>query len=315
MRQFKENKTMKRLLTLLSFVALTISETVTGQQVPDTDYNPLIESPAYTSGRGPVVFIDEGHFNFHTKDGRYLPFARLLEKDGYRTEGYRGAFEARKLKKGSILVISNALNEADTAIWRRPGLPAFTPEETETVRRWVKKGGALFLIADHMPMGGAAKGLAVTFGFGFTDGFAVDTTWSGAAYFSRDAGTLSGNIITNGRNPSERVDSVVTFTGQAFTIPDDASSILQFGKNAILLVPDTTMVINRTTPRINIENWSQVAFKKYGRGRVVVSGEAAMFSAQLAGPHKNRMGMNSPYAKENYQLLLNIIHWLDELME
>ena len=40
-------------------------------------------------------------------------------------------------------------------------------------------------------------------------------------------------------------------------------------------------------------------------------GEAAMFSAQLAGPNKIRVGMNSDYAGENYKLLLNIIHWLD----
>jgi hypothetical protein len=40
-------------------------------------------------------------------------------------------------------------------------------------------------------------------------------------------------------------------------------------------------------------------------------GEAAMFSAQLAGPQKRKVGMNDELAKQNYQLLLNIIHWLD----
>jgi hypothetical protein len=38
---------------------------------------------------------------------------------------------------------------------------------------------------------------------------------------------------------------------------------------------------------------------------------AAMFTAQLAGPSKTQVGMNSDYAGENYKLLLNIIHWLD----
>ena len=50
---------------------------------------------------------------------------------------------------------------------------------------------------------------------------------------------------------------------------------------------------------------------KFGKGRVVAFGEAAMFSAQLAGSEKRKMGMNNPIAAENYRLLLNIIHWLD----
>ena len=48
---------------------------------------------------------------------------------------------------------------------------------------------------------------------------------------------------------------------------------------------------------------------KVGRGRVAVFGEAAMFSAQLAGP-KQPMGMNAPQAEQNHQLLLNVMHWL-----
>ncbi len=50
---------------------------------------------------------------------------------------------------------------------------------------------------------------------------------------------------------------------------------------------------------------------EYGKGRIVVFGEAATFSAQLAGEQKSKMGMNNPQAKQNPQLLLNIIHWLD----
>jgi hypothetical protein len=42
-----------------------------------------------------------------------------------------------------------------------------------------------------------------------------------------------------------------------------------------------------------------------------VFGEAAMFSAQLAGEQQGKMGMNNDLAKENPQFLLNIIHWLD----
>ncbi|MBE0667303.1 MAG: hypothetical protein IH593_06455 [Bacteroidales bacterium] len=306
---------MKKIVSLAAFITLVVSATVSGQQVADTLYKPEIVTPAYAVGKGPVVLIDEGHFNFHTRDGRYLPFARLLERDGYITRGYIDAFELSKLKEARILVISNALNEANLTRWYKPVLPAFTAREVETVRSWVRNGGSLFLIADHMPMGGAAYDMAAAFGFEFTDGFAVDTTRSGPAFFHRATGTLSDNVITNGRNPSEKVDTVASFTGQAFPVPDDATSILQFNDRYTLLLSDTAWGFDSTTRYKNIEHWSQLAYKKYGKGRVVVSGEAAMFSAQLAGPQQYRAGMNSPVARENYRLLLNIIHWLDGKME
>jgi hypothetical protein len=47
-----------------------------------------------------------------------------------------------------------------------------------------------------------------------------------------------------------------------------------------------------------------------GRGRVAVFGEAAMFTAQLAGPERTPVGMNDPAAARNAQLLLNLMRWL-----
>jgi hypothetical protein len=38
-------------------------------------------------------------------------------------------------------------------------------------------------------------------------------------------------------------------------------------------------------------------------------GEAAMLSAQIAGPQRQPMGMNVP-GSDNKQLALNIMHWL-----
>jgi hypothetical protein len=258
-----------------------------------------------------VVFIDEGHWNFHTKNDRYLPFAMLLERDGYRTEGYCGPFEVEKLNKGNILVISNALNQVNVENWYKPVFSAFTDEEIETVRKWIEDGGSLFLIADHMPMGGAAEKMAAAFGFGFSDGFALDTARGGPALFTRADGTLAGNIITDGRNAEESVDTIWSFTGQAFTIPEGASPVLTFNDRYRLLLTDTAWVFNERTIFKPVTGCSQLAFMQYGKGRVVMSGEAAMFTAQLAGPQQLPAGMNSPYARRNYLLLLNIIHWLD----
>jgi carotenoid cleavage dioxygenase-like enzyme len=89
------------------------------------------------------------------------------------------------LKGIRILVIANALNKINIENWYIPTPSAFTVKEIETVRKWVKEGGSLFLIADHMPMGGAAAELAAAFGFHFTNGFAADTARRGNDYFTR----------------------------------------------------------------------------------------------------------------------------------
>jgi hypothetical protein len=281
------------------------------QQVADTSYNPVISQPEYPMGKGPVVLIDEGHNNFHTAGGRYLPFARLLRADGYVIKGFTGQFNKPDLKKAGILVIANALNSLNVKNWFIPTPSAFTDPEIKIVKSWVRAGGSLFLIADHMPMGGAAYGLASAFGFEFTNGFAADTSAPGTAFFYRKDNTLLPSSITDGRNSAESVTKAVTFTGQAFMLPPGAVNILRFDERYLLLETDTAWVFDSHTRYTPIKNWSQGAYMKYGKGRLVFFGEAAMFTAQLSGPSKARVGMNSDFAEDNYKLLLNIIHWLD----
>ena len=303
-----------RPFVLISFLVL-IYANLYSQQVADTTFSPEIPKPEYAIGKGPVVLIDEGHNNFHTVDGRYLPFARLLRADGYLVKGYPGEFKTPQLKNARILVIANALNKINIQNWYIPTPSAFTAEEIEVLRKWVEAGGSLFLIADHMPMGGAAAELADAFGFGFTNGFAADTTKPGVAYFYRKDNTLLSCNITNGRNTGESVNKVVTFTGQAFKTPASATTILRFDERYLLLESDTAWVFDSRTKYTPINGWAQGAYMKYGKGRLVMFGEAAMFTAQLAGASKAKVGMNSEYAEENYKLLLNIIHWLDGKIE
>ncbi len=46
------------------------------QQVVDSTFDTSVARPAYTRGTDPVVAIDEAHYNFHTRSGRYLTIAR-----------------------------------------------------------------------------------------------------------------------------------------------------------------------------------------------------------------------------------------------
>ena len=269
---------------LILFFALILPNWLFSQQIADTTYNPIIINPEYEVGKGPVVFIDEGHHNFHTKNGRYKACSNLLERDGYQVIEYTGVFKKSELSKGKILVISNALNEINVEDWFLPTPSAFTKSEIEAVKKWVYDGGSLFLIADHMPMAGAAKDLAAE--FEFTNGFVFDTISRGPAYFNLKESTLTESVITKGRNTSESVEQIASFTGQAFKIPADAIPILTFNMNYVNMLPDTAWVFNDQTTKFNVKGWSQGAYKKHGKGKIVVFGEAAMFTAQIAGPKK-----------------------------
>jgi len=176
--------------SLLFLTLLLLPTWLLSQQISDTTYHPIIANPQYGLGKGSVVFIDEGHHNFHTKNGRYWAFSNLLQRDGYVVKGYTGEFSKEKLQKGKILVIANALNEKNVKDWFLPTPSAFTKSEIDVVNKWVNDGGSLFLIADHMPMAGAAKELAAEFGFEFSNGFALDTISNGPSIFNLKEKTL-----------------------------------------------------------------------------------------------------------------------------
>ncbi len=273
------------------------------QQISDPDFNPPIFNPAYPPGEGSKIYIDEAHNNFHTMDGRYKPFADLLSRDGYIIQPLKDTIEINTLEQVDILVISNPLNIKNTQDWTLPTPSAFTEDEIKNIVKWIEEGGSLFLIADHMPFPGAAGELAAAFGFELNNGFAYDTvTGGGPDLFTLKDGTLNDNFITNGRSEQEKVDSIYSFTGEAFQIPEDATPVLILNDNFISLMPDTAWNFKDDTPQISVAGWSQGAVKKFGKGKIAIWGEAAMFSAQIAGEQKVKVGMNAPKAKYNYQL-------------
>ncbi len=284
------------------------------QQVADTSFVLPVQRPAFVAGAGPVVVVDEAHYNFHTADGRYRPFADLLRRDGYVVGGSREAFTAASLRGVQILVIANALAERNLTDWSLPTPSAFTADEIAAVRDWVQGGGALLLIADHMPFGGAATDLAAAFGARYSNAFAFNGgPGRGLLVFRRSDGSLRAHPITDGRAASEHLDSVATFTGQAFTADGDA--LLVVGPAVISLLPQRAWEFTRDTPHESAAGRLQGSVRRFGAGRVAFFGEAAMFSAQLAGPARAPMGMNAPVAGQNAQFVLNIMHWLSGLLD
>ena len=284
---------------ILAALLLFCASLAAAQQVPDTSFQPVITNPAFAPDKGPVVLLDEAHFNFHTAAGRYLPFADLLRRDGYVVTASTKPFTSELLRAGSVLVISNALNERNQTDWKPPIPPAFTQAEVDTVRNWVSAGGALLLIADHTPFSKAAEDLGKAFGIRFLDGGVVSKRHVGPMIFRKSDGTLKDHPITR------RIEEVATFTGSSFEIDTRVGEpLLVFGSDAYSMTEPNDPHAVQVTGRL------QGAVLPFGKGKVAVFGEAAMFSAQLAGPNKAPMGMNAPVAKQNSQFLLNVIHWL-----
>ena len=88
-----------------------------------------------------------------------------------------------------------------------------------------------------------------------------------------------------------------------------------FGPGIVSFTPTNFWMHKADTSRIPVTGWYQGAVLRLGKGRLAIFGEAAMFSAQVDGPHREPFGMNTPEAKQNPQFLLNVLHWLSGLLD
>lgn len=285
----------------------------TGQRAADDFELPDTGPAAYSNGVGPRVVIDEAHGNYHTADGRYRSFAQLLRRDGYRVEGFDAPFDAESLAGVDLLVISNAIAAENVDDWSLPNPSAFTEAEIEAVQEWVRSGGRLMLIADHMPMPGAAADLARAFGLLFHDGFAYLPDGTGGMTFRREDDSLADHAVTGAEGDSP-IEFVTTFTGQAFRITEgtDATPLMRLPDGSYILLPKVAWEFSDATPRIPADGMVQGALVLHGTGRVAAFGEAAAFSAQVQERNGESfpMGMNDPDAPHNARFLLNVIAWL-----
>ena len=298
-------------LVALFALLLLLAPVSLGQQMADSEFNTSVENPAY-SKNGPRVLFDEAHHNFHTTDGRYKPFVDLLMNDGYQVIRNRKTFSKQALDSFKVLVIANALG-AEEMDDEGSDQSAFTETEIQVVYDWVKGGGALLLIADHAPFGSAASALGTKLGVDMSKGYTFDKANSlegrpSFLVFSRDNKLLGPHPIIEGRNEKERVSKVLSFTGQSLKGPDDSFSILKLA--------DTAQDSPNGDPKtlVSAAGRAQAVALKVGKGRVVVHGEAAMLSAQIAGAEKFKMGMNFE-GYDNKQYALNLVHWLSGLLK
>ncbi len=278
---------------------------------PDPAFATKSVRPAYHGGHEhPRVLFDEAHRNRMTAGGRYKPFVALIASDGYSIIPNREPYSRKVLEKCDILVIANAVGPK--GISQRESLePAFTDSECGAIRDWITDGGALLLIVDQAPTGAAADCLAKPLGVRISNGVTVDpsrTEWEEIwLVFTRQNQLLGDHPITQGRDESERVNRVQTFSGTSLKGPAGSVPILKLPDTAVDRPTIYSKQGTSATGRVQ-----GVAFG-LGGGRVVVMGDADALTAQLADENK-KYGMNVP-GLDNRQLVLNIMHWLSGLLE
>jgi hypothetical protein len=321
---------MKTRFTLPPATIWALAATVAGstalraQQAVDLAYEVKVASPAYTETH-PRVLVDEAHFNVHTAGGEYRPFAGLLANDGYEVLPNTKPFAVQSFSGAAVLVIVSARGAPQPS-----EKPAFTEAECDAVRDWVRAGGSLLLITDHYPIGHGSENLARRFDVGMSKGTTTDPAHAApgaggpsALLFSRENKLLGEHAITNGRNGNERINRVITFTGQSLKGPEGSVSLLNLADSATDRMETWAASPGQgrrsrgaasNAPQVSAAGRSQGLALTFGSGRVVVLGEASELSAQLAGPQKRPMGMNYP-GIDNRQLALNIMHWLSRLTD
>jgi hypothetical protein len=300
---------MQNIIRVKAFIVLSMLITsCSSQQKPDLKYDVTVVIPAFKD-QHPIVLFDEAHYNIHTTTGTYSPFVRLISNDGFIVKANSQPFSKKELTGNNILVISNAKGGKHRYKYK----PAFTEEECLTVREWVKDGGSLLLIADHYPLGSAAENLSHQFGVHMSNGETIDSiyfegdgTFRDKLVFSLQNKLLEQNEITKGLN------KIVSDRGQSLTIPDSAIVLLRLSKSSYQTLPDSiwekgSKTFTRFREPVSAYGNCQGLAIRYGKGRVVILGEAAMITAQVFEGEK--FGMNTP-GNDNKQFALNIMRWL-----
>jgi hypothetical protein len=294
------------MILLIALAIGPVNQVPAGGQRADPNFDTKVARPAYTGDRHPSVLFDEAHHNFHTTGGRYKVFADLMTSDGYKVTPNRELFTPSRLAGFEILVIANALG-AEGMGHPDAAKSAFSEAECDAVRDWVDSGGSLLLITDHQPFGDSADALAKRFGVDMSKGVTNDPVNNAerGLLFARAKGLIGDHAITRGRDESERVDRVLTFTGQSLKGPPGSVAILKFADSAVDHIDDK---------QVSAAGRAQGIAFVLSKGRVVVMGEAAQLSAQVFGLPPIPMGMNVPGC-DNRRMALNTMHWLSKLID
>ena len=231
------------------------------------------------SGSRARILLDEAHHNlFASAASGYQSFVRLVTDEGFSVTTNRAAFDAARLAATDILLITNptGAGAAAQSLAQRLGVHLSASWTDDVAHRRT------------MPTYGPVFGYLV---------------------FARADGRIGDHPIMNGRDRSERVETVSTTTGGSISGPPDSVALLPLSPTALDWVPSATArdQARPVPPRDfnpcpgcetrSAAGRSQGIAFDLGCGRVVVIGE---------------MGVLIDYAAttSNRQFALNIVRWL-----
>ncbi len=152
------------------------------------------------------------------------------------------------------------------------------------LRGWVAGGGSLLLVADRDSLT-TVSDLAAPFDISF-----MDAPERAGTFRSADQ-TLRPHAIVRGRHGKESPASVMVFAGLAMRVPQIAEPLFTTADGVVL-----------------------GAVMRVELGRAAVFGDPALFTAQIAGPERRLVGMSASGAQQNFQFVLNVMHWLSDVI-
>jgi len=270
----------------------------------------------------PVIVFDKGHHNYGIDESDHV-IEQFLSDHGFTVRQDTGLITRRSLEGVDVFHTSNALAPENIDNWALPTPSAFTPDEIRVLLGWIREGGSLLVVIEHMPFGGSYHALATALGLDVSNGFAVDATLlsgyspdiistAGELLFHRREGSLSDHPILNTRMPFGTIDHLATNTGSAFRLPAQGLSLITFNSNVISLEPEISWVFDGDTPRVSVAGWSQAGVMELGKGRVAVLGDNFLISAPayLEPPYVHDENNEAERGAYNHQFTLNLYRWL-----
>ena len=258
----------------------------------DDAFDPPIAKPAFASGKGPAVVVDQKHRNVVSLETYFRPVGRFLGKDGYAVRPGTETFTAEGLAPARVLVIANAQAAEGAA----QGSPAFSDAEVRAVEAWVRKGGGLLLIADRAPFGAPARSLARAFGVTLDDNTILRRGTDG-----KPDGVLTIDVAADGKKSHPLfagVSRVVYVVGESLD-----------GPGPVLRAPKGTYTgpTNQATEGPSAAGKPITLAFSHGKGRVVVIGDAGIASAFGSAGGATHRGISEA---DNALFVRNAFRWL-----
>jgi hypothetical protein len=272
-------------------------------QAPDLAYHAAPRAFGAGTRSGGVILVDASHGNRHTADdtstaGTLRWIVAPAAEVGIDVRHLRTSWTPSALGEARLLVVAGVAVREDV----RP----IAPTEVQAVVEWVRRGGSLLVLTDHDPYAEPLEPLARELGVGLSLGIVNDPAHgddrdprSNRIVFTRQNGLLASHPVTEG------VRAVISYGGQAvWRLAPGTSELLRLAPTARNLAAPAALT------DVPVAHRAQLLAFAFGAGRVVFSGETALFTAQVK-PDGASFGVADPLV-DNGKLAANAFRWLLE---